>query len=134
MKTRRKELPLPTLLLIGTGISLAAVVFVSFIFSIIASLTSDPANMIGIFSLLSLIIAGAASGFLTSKLFGSGGAVIAFLSSVIAAALLCIIGLTVKGGSIGISVILNYLAYIGATALLAFIATKKRTRRTNFRH
>ena len=132
-KHSKKELSLPLLLLIGALISVAAVICVSLVFTLIASLTKDPGELIGIFSLVSLLLAGAVSGFAISKLFRDGGSLIAFLSAVIAALVMSLSGLIIKGGAVPISVFLNYLAYLGIAALFAFLATKTVKKKSKFR-
>ena len=131
-KHSKKELSLPLLLLIGSLISAALVICTSLVFTLVASLSKDPGGLIGIFSLLSLLLAGAGSGFTVSKLFRDGGALIAFLSAVITALIMSVIGLIVKGGAVPISVFLNYLAYLGISALFAFLATKFTRKKRKF--
>lgn len=133
MKKRKKELSLTALLLVGVAISIASIILFSFIFSVAASVTADPGSIIGLFSLLSLLLAGIGSGFIISKLFGNGSALPAFLSSVITAFLMCIIGLAIKGGAIHLSVLLNYLAYLGSVAVISLISTRKRSKKMKFK-
>ena len=133
MKKHKKELSLPLLLLINTGVCVAAVILSSLVFTFIASLTKDPGALVGIFALTSLLFAGAVSGFSICKALGNGGALIAYLSVIITALFMSAVGLIVKGGSINVSVFLNYLAYIGIGALFAFIATRKRTKKKHFK-
>lgn len=132
-KHTKKELSLPLLLLIGTAASILSVVLVSFVFALISSMTKNPTALTGIFSLVSLLFAGALSGFVISKVIRDGGSLIAVLSAVIAALLMSVIGLIVKGGIVPISVFLNYLAYLGTAALASFLATKTVKKRARFR-
>ena len=132
-KHTKKELSLPLLLLIGTAASILSVVLVSFVFALISSMTKNPTALTGIFSLVSLLFAGALSGFVISKVIRDGGSLIAVLSAVIAALLMSVIGLIVKGGAVPISVFLNYLAYLGTAALASFLATKTIKKRARFR-
>lgn len=132
-KRNKKELSLPILMLIGAALSVLLVIASSFVFTLIASLTKDPGALIGMFSLASLIFAGALSGFIITKLFRDGGSLIALLSAVFAALIMSVIGLIAKKGTVPLSVFLNYLAYVGVAALFAFLAGKKRKKKVKFR-
>ena len=123
-KTIKAELGTLPKLLIGAIAAAASIVVVSFILSLISSLTKNPTALTGVFSLLSLIIAGALFGFISSKLNGDGGIAIIFVSSVITALIMSAIGLIWCGGKVHFGVFLNYLAFIGTVALCAVIAGK----------
>ena len=123
-KYKRKELGLTALMLLGAGFAMAVTVAVAFTLAIISSFTDDPTALTGAFSLLALILAGAISGFVTSKVNGDGGVLIGVLSSVIAAALILIIGLIWNGGSLNLGVILNLASFIGVSVLSALLSKK----------
>ena len=65
-KHKRKEFGLTTLTLLGAAFALVVMLAVSFILSVISSMTKDPTSFIGAFSLLALILSGVISGFVTS--------------------------------------------------------------------
>lgn len=123
-KHKRKEFGLTTLMLLGAAFSLAVILVVSFILSIISSMTKDPTSLIGASALISLIISGAISGFVTSKVNGEGGVLISTLSSVITAFTILAIGLIWKGGAIKLNVPLNLLVFIAASVISALLAKK----------
>lgn len=123
-KSMKRELGILPKLLIGVGIAALTVVAVSFTLSVISSLTKDPTSLTGIFSLLSLIIAGAVFGFIYTGLSGEGGGAIAFISSAITALLMSIAGLIWCGGKVPFGVFLNYLAYVGATGIFTLLRTR----------
>ena len=132
-KHKRKEFGLTALMLLGAAFAIAVIVVVSFILSVISSLTKDPTSLIGAFSLLSLILSGAISGFVTSKVNGDGGVLVAVLSSVISAFTILAIGLIWKGGAIKLSVPLNLIVFI-AVSVIASLLAKKITRKKRHRY
>ena len=132
-KHSRKELSLPILILISTGAIMGAVAISTLIFSLIASLTDDPTSLTGIFSLLSLLVAGAAASFVIAKAVRDGGALIAVISSTLVSLIMILLGLIINGGSMHFGVFLNYLAFIGISALSTLLATKIGTRKRRYR-
>ena len=127
-KHKRKELGLTALLLIGAAASVGAVFVVAFILAFISSLTKDPTSMTGAFSLLALILAGAVSGFVISRVNGDGGALVGILSSVIATGVMIIAGLIWKSGFLPLGALLNLLAFL-AVGILSSLLGKKRSRK-----
>ena len=123
-KYKKKEFGLTVLMLFGAGFALAVTVAATLVLAIVSSLTSDPTALCGAFSLLALILAGAISGFVTSKANGEGGVLISALSSVITAAVILIVGLIWKRGAVNLGVILNVLSFIGVSVLSALLSKK----------
>lgn len=132
-KYSKNELSLPITLLIGVGSMLVGVALSAFIFAVISSLTADPGALTGILSLTSLLAAGAITSFILSKTIRGGGQLIAIISSAIAGLLMMVTGLIIKGGAVSLGVFVNYLAFIGISALFAFIAGKTGGRRKRYR-
>ena len=132
-KHKRNEFGLTTLMLLGTAFAIAVLVAVSFILSVISSMTKNPTALIGAFSLIALILSGAISGFVTSKVNGDGGMLVAILSSVISAFTILAIGLIWKGGAIKLSVPLNLLVFI-AVSVIASLLGKKQPKRKKQRY
>lgn len=126
-KHKRKEFTLPALLLFGSGFALITVVATAMALAIIACFTGDPTALTGAFSLLSLIIAGAVSGFITSRANGDGGALVGILSALICSALMLAIGLVWKGGLLPFGAILN-IAVFAVVSVGASLLGKKRVR------
>ena len=127
-KHKRKELGLGALLGIGTLSSLGAVFVMAFILALISSMTKDPTSLTGAFSLLALLLAGAVSGFVISRVNGEGGKLVGILSSVIATSVMMIVGLIWKGGLLPLGALLNLFAFL-AVGVLASILGKKRARK-----
>ena len=132
-RQKRKELSLPILLLIGTGIALASVLGVSLTLAIASYFTKDPTALTGAFSLLTLLLAGAISGFITSRTGGEGGSLIGILSSLLATLVMLSVGLIWRGGMLPLSALLNLTAF-ALTMIGAAILGKKMTRGTKRRY
>ena len=130
-KRKRKEFGLTTLVLLGAAFAVAIIIAVSFVMSIISYLTKNPTSLIGALSLITLILSGAVSGFVTSKVNGDGGVLVAILSSVISAFTILAIGLVWKGGAINFGVPLNLGVFIAFSAIGAIFGKKmpKKNRR-----
>ena len=127
-KHKRKELGLGALLAIGVTTSVGAVFAMAFILAFISSMTKDPTSLTGAFSLLALILAGAVSGFVISRVNGDGGALVGILSSVIATGVMIIAGLIWKSGFLPLGALLNLLAFL-AVGILSSLLGKKRSRK-----
>ena len=127
-KHKRKELGLGALLAIGAVASVGAVFVMAFILALISSMTKDPTSLTGAFSLLALLLAGAVSGFVISRVNGEGGKLVGILSSVIATSVMMIVGLIWKGGLLPLGALLNLFAFL-AVGVLASILGKKRARK-----
>ena len=132
-KHKRNEFGLTTIMLLVAAFAIAVLVAVSFILSVISSMTKNPTALIGAFSLIALILSGAISGFVTSKVNGDGGMLVAILSSVISAFTFLAIGLIWKGGAIKLSVPLNLLVFI-AVSVIASLLGKKQPKRKKHRY
>ena len=124
-KYKKKELGLTALILLGTGFALTVIVLISFVLAIISSFTKNPTALTGAFSLLTLILAGLTSGFVTSKVNGDSGVLIGSLSSAIATALILAVGLIWKGGALNPGVMLNVLSFFGVSVISAILGKKR---------
>ena len=126
-KHKRKEFALPYLILMGAGFALLTVIATAFILAVIAYFTSNPTAMTGAFSLLALILAGAISGFVTSKVNGDGGALVGILSALICAAVILAVGLVWRGGLLPFGAVLN-VAVFTVVSVGASLLGKKRVK------
>ena len=106
-------------LLFGALFSLSSLILSLAIFSFILSMLENPITFVGVSSLAALLVSGALSGFVIAKHKGEGGALTAFLSSIITSALIFATGLICSGGKIQLSVLMNILCYILISALFA---------------
>ena len=131
-RQKRKELSLPILLLIGAGVSLASVLTMTLILAIASYFTKDPTSLVGAFSLLSLLLAGAISGFVNARIGGDGGSLIGIISASAASLIMLSVGLIWRGGMLPLSALLNLTAFI-LTSVGSAILGKKRARSTRKR-
>lgn len=128
-KHKRKELGLTALISIGAAISVAAVFAMALILALISSLTKDPTALTGAFSLLSLVLAGAVSGFVISRVNGDGGTLVGILSVVIATAVMIIVGLIWKGGLLPLGALLNLLVFLAVGVISSLLGKRKNKKR-----
>lgn len=124
-KHKRIELSPAVLIAIGTISSIASVAVMALILAVISSLTKDPTSLIGAFSLLALVLAGAVSGFLISRLVGDGGSLVSMLSIAIATALMLIVGLIWKGGLLPLGTLLNLLVFLAVGIIASKLGNKR---------
>ena len=124
-KHKRKEFTFPALLAIGSGLSLGAVPTVALALAAVAYFTKDPSSLTGAFSLLSLLLAGAISGLINSRVTKEGGALIGILSAVISAAVMLAVGLIWRGGLLPAGAVLNLAAYITVSVGAALLGKRR---------
>lgn len=124
-KRSKREFGLTAMLLMGAAFAIAVLLGVSFILAVAANMMKDPTSLIGAFSLASLLITGIVSGSVTSRVRGDGGVLIGSLSSVIAGAVILIIGLVLTRGALSFGTVINVLAFIGVSVIASVIGKKK---------
>lgn len=124
-KYKKKELGLGALLGIGSGSSLICVFAVAFVLAAVSSLTKDPTALTGAFTLLTLLIAGAVSGFCISRLGGDGGVLVAILSSVVSTSAMILVGLILKKGALPLGAVLNLLAFLAVSVVFALLGKRR---------
>ena len=133
-KHKRKEFSFPILLVMGAGFSLATVLIISFLLATAAYFTKDPTSLIGAFSLLSLVLAGGISSFVTAKVNGEGGSLIGILSAVICAVVILSVGLVWHGGLLPIGAILNVIAFVIVSIAAALLGKHRSARHFHTRY
>lgn len=124
-KYKKKELGLGALLGIGSGSSLICVFAVAFVLAAVSSLTKDPTALTGAFTLLTLLIAGAVSGFCISRLGGDGGVLVAILSSVVSTSVMILVGLILKKGALPLGAVLNLFAFLAVSVVFALLGKRR---------
>ena len=127
-KHKRKELSLGVMLAIGSVASVVSVGTVALVLAIISSLTKDPTSLTGAFSLLTLVLAGAISGFVISRVMGDGASLVGTLSVAIATVAMLAVGLIWKGGLLPLGALLNLCVFL-AVGVIASILGKQRPRK-----
>ena len=116
----------------GAGFSLAVVVAMALLLAVLAYFTNDPTATTGAFSLLTLLISGAVSGFVTSRVNGEGGSLVSAVSAVIAALLILAIGLIWRGGLLPLGAVLNTVAFTVISCASAVLGKKKKKRKSHY--
>ena len=129
---KRKEFGFPALVFMGAGFALAVVVVTALLFSALAYFTADPTAMTGAFSLLTLLVSGAVSGFVTSRVNGEGGSLVSAVSAVIAALLIIAVGLIWRGGLLPLGAVLNTVAFTVISCASAVFGKKRKKRKSHY--
>ena len=131
-KRKRKEFTFPALIFMGAGFALVTVMAMAILLAAVAYFTADPTAMIGEFSLIALILSGAVSAFVTSRVNGEGGTLIGIVSSVIAALLMLSVGLVWRGGLLPLGAVLNVLAFTVTSCAFALLGKKRKKRKSRY--
>lgn len=131
-KHKRKEFGFPTLLLLGSGFALVSVPIIALLLAIASYFTSNPTALTGAFSLLTLALAGALSGFVTSKANGEGGSLIGILSAVISAVVMLAVGLIWKGGLLPLGAVLNIAVFVALSCFAALLGKRRKAQRGRY--
>ncbi len=114
-----------------TGVIMTVIVFIiiSLIMTAICYLTNDPASLLGICSIASMLASGAICGLMLSLMKNHFGFAIAAICTAICTAIYLIIAAIVSGGIHGFQ-LMNAACYAGTSLLGAFIGRReKRSRR-----
>ena len=112
---------------IAAPLTVAVIPIVSLIAAIIANMSSDPTKNLSLYTLAALIVAGAISGVVNTRIKGDGGLLFATLIAVGVSLIMLIISLIVNG-KIPASALMNYATYIGATLAAAYLGRKRERR------
>ena len=120
-------------LITGTFVIVATFVLSSFAIALIIYNTDDPTAYVELFSIIAFVLSGAAGAFINTRLFGTGGSALSYLSAIFALALFFIISL-ISGGMLSGGHLLSALCFALVTILSALLAKKaknsaKRARR-----
>lgn len=124
----KKTMTLSRTLLLGVGISFAVLLIFSLIFSGLIMTTTSPVSSIKTVSLVTLLVSGAVSGFIVSKIKGDGGVFASLFSALIFIGVILALSLILTKGNVGGIVFMNCLCYLLISAFSSFFA-KKRVRR-----
>ena len=125
-RRKRKEFSFPILLLMGAGFALGTVSATALLLAVVSYFTADPTALTGAFSLLALVLAGAVSGFATSRVRGEGGVLVAVVSAVISTAFMLAVGLVWRRGLLPLGAILNLAVFIIVSVLCALIGKRRK--------
>lgn len=116
-------------IILGTLFAAIAYFLMSFVVSIISFNTEDPTSLVDPMSLTALLVSGALTALVITRVCGDRGFITALLCSLMLALLLLICGLVASGGNLPLRCPINYLCYVGISALTAFLGRKRGTDR-----
>lgn len=128
-KIQRKDIRGIYALIIGVGICTAMMLLFSVVMTLVSITTSDPTSLTEVLSLVALLLGGAVSAFINSRLKSEGGFLISLFAALAFVLVLLLIGLIMSGGTLPFKCIANYLCYMGVSALTGFLGSRKRSRR-----
>ena len=129
MKIKRMKHGYGFKLLICVGIYAALLVTVSFVMALIAFGGEDPGGVVGTYALVSLLVAAALGGVVSSRIIGEGGAPRATAAALLFTLFLLAIGMIASGGGLSPGSFMNSGCYLAIAALFAFLGRKKAGRR-----
>ena len=107
----------------------ACILLFSLIFALIAGSLDDPTGNLGIFSLCAMLISAAISGFINSRIKGEGGVGFATLVALSIVLIMLLINVIACGGKISLSAFMNYVCYLGVSALASYLGDKRAVKR-----
>ena len=113
----------------GILFSFLTLIILSFISSLILMSTKNPLFSIKLTSLVTLLAAGAISGFAIAKYKGNLSLGISIAASASAAILMLVISLISAKGNVSGSIFMNYICYVMVSAFFAFIGRKRKMHR-----
>ena len=123
-----KKSPL-AVFIFGILFSVATLTTLSFISSFILMSTKNPLLSIKMASLVTLLAAGAISGFVIAKYKGNLSFGISIAASATVAILMLAISLISAKGNVSGGIFMNYLCYVLVSAFFSFVGRKRSVRR-----
>ena len=113
-------------------VSIMAVVLFSALMAFIASMTSNPTGMVGIFSLVAMLASAAVGGVFVGKANGDASMLKAMLVPLAVVGVMLITAVIICSGRIGGGAFMNYGCYVGVFFLGTLIG-KHKPRKTRHR-
>ena len=124
-KKRKIKRTAANALAVGIAVSILAFLLCALIGALICGAFPDPTKNIGAVSFATLVFSGAINGFFTSRYKGEGGVLPAFLSSLIFAIVILLVGLILTAGELPAVVPINLLVHLMASLFFAFLGRKR---------
>ena len=112
-------------LFIGAGIAVASLLLFTILFGAAALLFEDVSAVIPAFAMATVIVSSIVSGGIVTRKVSEGNVSLSFLSSMMASLLFMLIGAIISGGALPFSVFLNFLIFVGAFTLSAYLLRKR---------
>ena len=126
---RKKESGKGRFFLISLAISLGVLILTSLVMSLVAYASPDPTGNIGLYSLISLLLSAAVSGFIISGRYGERRIAMTALISLATVLILIIFGMVASGGRLGLGALMNYLSYFGVAVLISLFSKGRQGKR-----
>lgn len=114
-------------LFIGAGVAMGALLLFAVLFSAVAMLFDDIAAKIPLFAMVTIIVSAIVGGAIVSRGVNNGKTSLSLLSSLMAALIFMLFGAIIGEGALPFSVFLNFIIFVGAFTLSAYL-TRKRER------
>ena len=116
-------------LLFCLTISAAAIIIFSLIASLAVSVFDYTTKYIGLFSLVAMLLAASATGFLISRIFNDDGMLIPSLASLSVVLIMLLVNVILSAGKVSGGAFMNYGCYFGAYNLFAFLGKQRSMKR-----
>ena len=115
--------------IICLGFSTVTILVLAMILAWISISTDDPTGKIGIFSLISLILAATLSGLFASWQNPTDGVGFSVISGLGMTLIMLLCGIIVSAGRLSGGAFMNYGCYLGTYALLSYIGMRAKDKR-----
>ena len=122
---KKSDIGTLTRLFVGAGIALGVLMAVVAIFSAIAMLFEDVAALIPPFAMATVVVSAILGGGIVTRTVAEGKITLALLSSLMAALVMMLIGVIIGGGALPFSVFLNFMIFVGAFVLAAYLLKRR---------
>lgn len=120
-------------LFISAGIAMASLLIFTLIFSAVALLFEDVSSVIPGFAIATIVVSAIVGGAVVTRTFGEGKISLSLLSSLLAALIFMLVGVIIGGGKLPFSVFLNFVIFVGAFTLSAYLLRKREKFRSGHR-
>ena len=112
-------------LFICAGIAMGAFLIFTLVFSSVALLFEDVSAVIPGFAIATVVVSAIVGGAVVTRTIGEGKLSLALLSSLMASLIFMLIGVIIGGGKLPFSVFLNFIIFVGAFTLSAYLLRKR---------
>ena len=112
-------------LFIGAGIAMASLLIFAVIFGAVALLFEDVSAMIPRFAIITVVVSAIMGGGIATRTVAEGKISMSILSSLLASLIFMLVGTIIGGGALPFSVFLNFIIFVGAFTLSAYLLRKR---------
>ena len=111
--------------LICFAISVLLILIFSLISAAVVGALDDPTESVGLFSLISMLVSAAMSGFINTRIKGEGGTKFSLLVGLSVVLIMLLINVIISEGRVSPGSFMNYGCYLGVCWLCAFLGRKR---------